>query len=110
MLVDFIFFILWKRKQGAEALCGLPQEFWNGFAGGLYLKVFYKPAINVPAGAAVISRLEWGRPLSGWCHDSVSFLLHEFHYKSATWPPTSFRTRERERVIEAEQTETRVFL
>ena len=63
MLVDFIFFILWKRKQGAEALCGLPQEFWNGFAGGLYLKVFYKPAINVPAGAAVISRLDWGRPL-----------------------------------------------
>lgn len=67
----FYFLYFMEKKKGAEALCGLPQEFWYGSAGGLYLKVFYKPAINVPAGAAVISRLDWGRPLSGWCQDPV---------------------------------------
>lgn len=112
ILVDFIFFILWKRKQGAEALCGLPQEFWYGSAGGLYLKVFYKPAINVPAGAAVISRLDWGRPLSGWCQDPVLRGLSVFCCMGFT---TSQQhglrlPSEPERMIEAEQTETRVFL
>ena len=114
ILLDFIFFILWKRNQGSEALCDLPQEFWYGFAGGLYLKVFHKPAIHVSAGAALISRLDWGRPLSVWCQDSVlqglsvsccmGFTTSQQHGFRLPSEP------ERERERESEQTETRVFL